>query len=539
MRIAICQINTTVGAFEANHDKVLSVYASALKEGADLVVFPEMSTTGYPPADLLLIDDFVAQSEKTLQEIVAATTRPIIVGYVRRSGRHLHNSAALGMNGKVVHIYDKILLPTYDVFDEDRYFTPGSEVGIWKVPVGGREHVLGIQICEDLWDEDYTCKVTHLQGQGGAEVVINISASPYHERRLLDRYQVIKKQVEGLGRPFLYCNLVGAQDELIFDGQSLAVAADGGLLAQGKPFQEDLLLVDLPVEKSTRSVVTQSREEEIYQALCLGIRDYFRKTGHQEAVIGLSGGIDSSLVACLAVDALGAQHVHGISMPSRFSSDHSQEDAALLAHNLGIDYRVLPIEKLTTAYEAVLAESFHGAERDVTEENIQARIRGNLLMALSNKFNWLVLSTGNKTELALGYCTLYGDLSGGLAVISDLSKDDVYALSKWVNVSAGVERIPQRCLTKPPSAELAPGQVDPFDYEVVSPLVNALVEEFRTPEELIADGADAQLVHDLYRRIRLNEYKRRQAPPGLRVTPKAFGVGRRIPIVNHYNSGKS
>lgn len=539
MRIALCQINTTVGAFEANRDKVLSVYESALKEGADLVVFPEMSTTGYPPADLLLIDDFVAQSEKILRQIIAAAAKPIIVGYVRREGRHLHNSAALGMNGKVTHIYDKILLPTYDVFDEARYFTPGKEVGIWKVPLAGREHTLGIQICEDLWDEDYTCKVTHLQGEAGAEMILSISASPYHERRLLDRYQVIKKQVRGLGRPFLYCNLVGAQDELIFDGQSLAVAADGGVLAQGQPFVEDLLIIDLPAEKSTRTVITQSREEEIYQALCLGISDYFRKTGHREAVIGLSGGIDSSLVACLAVDALGAEHVHGIAMPSRFSSAHSLEDAAHLAQNLGIDYRVLPIEALTSAYETVLSESFQEVERDVTEENIQARIRGNLLMALSNKFNWLVLSTGNKTELALGYCTLYGDLSGGLAVISDLSKDDVYALSKWVNVSAGRERIPERCLTKPPSAELAPGQVDPFDYEVVSPLVNALVEEFRTPEELIAEGANADLVYDLYRRIRLNEYKRRQAPPGLRVTPKAFGVGRRIPIVNHYNSGKS
>ncbi len=538
MRIALCQINTTVGAFEANRQKILSVYKSALKQGADLVVFPEMSTTGYPPADLLLIDDFVAQSESTLQKIVAAATRPIIVGYVRREGRHLHNSAALGRNGNVVHIYDKMLLPTYDVFDEARYFTPGTEVGIWKVPLGGREHTLGIQICEDLWDADYTCKVTHLQGQAGAELILNISASPYHERRLLDRYQVIKKQVAGEEIPFLYCNLVGAQDELIFDGQSLAVAGDGGLLAQGKPFQEDLLLVDLSARTDTQTVVIQSREEELYRALCLGISDYFRKTGHQEAVMGLSGGIDSSLVACLAVDALGAEQVHGIAMPSRFSSDHSLEDAAQLAHNLGIDYRVLRIEALTDAYDAVLARSFRGREQDVTEENIQARIRGNLLMALSNKFNWLVLSTGNKTELALGYCTLYGDLSGGLAVISDLSKDDVYALSKWLNDSAGKARIPERCLTKPPSAELAPGQVDPFDYNVVSPLVNALVEEFRTPEELIADGADEDLVHDLYRRIRLNEYKRRQAPPGLRVTPKAFGVGRRIPIVNHYNSGK-
>ncbi|NOZ03480.1 MAG: NAD+ synthase [FCB group bacterium] len=534
MKIALCQINPTVGHFEYNSKKMLEYYRRAVKQGADLVVFPELITTGYPPQDLLWEAGFVEKNIESMISIGRQTTVPMIFGYVRQAGHHLFNSAAIWRDGAQVYNYDKILLPTYDVFDEDRYFRPGNKPGVWSCDHNGKPLKIGIQICEDLWDENYDCKVSQLQREAGAELIINISASPYHEGRLLDRMRLFEEKVSTTKVPFLYCNLVGAQDELIFDGQSMAINADGELLAQGKAFEEEIVLVDLD-QPATAQLKTVPREEELYRALCLGVQDYFRKTGHREAVIGLSGGIDSSLVACIATDALGARNVHGISLPSVYSSDHSLSDAGRLSKNLGIDYKVIPIQEIVEVYESTLKPYFARMERDVTEENIQARVRGNLLMALSNKFNWLVLSTGNKTELALGYCTLYGDMSGGLAVISDLSKVDVYALSRWVNKVAGKERIPESCLTKPPSAELAPDQVDPFDYEVVSPLVDALVEERKAPRELIDQGADPETVYHLYHLIRINEYKRRQAALGLRVSPKAFGVGRRIPIVNHFN----
>jgi NAD+ synthase (glutamine-hydrolysing) len=533
MKIALCQVNPTVGDFPGNRELILKNYQQALTQGADLVVFPELVTTGYPPLDLLWEGGFVDRNLEILEEIAAQATVPLLLGYVRREGKRLYNTAAVCQDGKVVFYYDKILLPTYDVFDEIRYFRPGKKPGIWHYSGSAGTVSIGIQICEDLWDADYDCKVARRQKAAGAELIINISASPYHEGRLLDRKTIIDGKVQETGIPFLYCNIVGAQDELIFDGQSLALGPEGELWAQGKAFEEDLLIVDLD-QPQVRELHTVSREEELYQALCLGVQDYFRKTGHREAVIGLSGGIDSSLVACIAADALGVENVHGIYLPSIFSSDHSFRDAEQLARNLGIDFRKIPIQEIVDQFESTLQPHFAGTARDVTEENIQARVRGDLLMALSNKFNWLVLSTGNKTELALGYCTLYGDMSGGLSVISDLSKVDVYALARWVNHYAGKERIPAACLTKPPSAELAPGQVDPFDYEVVSPLVDALIEERRSTQELIAAGADPETVNRLYRLIRINEYKRRQAAIGLRVSPKAFGLGRRVPIVNHF-----
>ena len=326
--------------------------------------------------------------------------------------------------------------------------------------------------------------------------------------------------------------MVGSQDELIFDGESLAFDANGNCLGQGKPFKEDIISIDL---NSNKRVEIQSapREEKMYRALCLGVSDYFFKTGHKEAVLGLSGGIDSALVASIAADALGPENVHGISLPSKYSSDHSLSDAKELAQSLGIDYRIIPIQEAVEGIEMVLNPHFLRQKSNVTEENIQARVRGNLLMALSNKFGWMVLSTGNKTELALGYCTLYGDMSGGLAVISDLSKTDVYAIANWVNTQKP-ERIPEGSILKPPSAELAPNQVDPFDYDIVSPLVDAIVEERKSPLELVQNGAESELVNSLYQKIRFNEYKRRQSAPGLRVSSKAFGVGRRVPIVNHY-----
>ena len=343
---------------------------------------------------------------------------------------------------------------------------------------------------------------------------------------------LLLEKISKTGLPYLYCNMVGAQDELIFDGESLAFSASGDCIGQGKVFEEEIIFVTLDSDVKVELTET-AREEKMYRALCLGVSDYFKKSGHKEAVIGLSGGIDSALVAAIATDALGENNIHGISLPSKYSSDHSLSDAQELAENLGIDYRMIPIQEAVEGLEKVLYPHFLGLDPNVAEENIQARARGNLLMALSNKFGWMVLSTGNKTELALGYCTLYGDMSGGLAVISDLSKSDVYALSKWVNkVMPG--RIPIGSITKPPSAELAPNQVDPFDYDLVSPLVDSIVEERKSQADLIKNGADPDLVNSLYQKIRINEYKRRQAAPGLRVSSKAFGLGRRIPIINHY-----
>jgi NAD+ synthase (glutamine-hydrolysing) len=538
MKIALCQVNPTVGALEANKDLILDHYRKAVKNGADLVVFPEMVITGYPIADLLYENGFVDENMAVLGEITCQTTVPLILGYIYKENGRLYNSAAVCVNAEQIYRYDKILLPTYDVFDEDRYFTAGTELGLCELEITGQNIKLGLETCEDLWDDEYDLKVSTELTKSGAEFIVNISASPYHELRLQERLGLIQNKVRETGIPFYYCNLVGAQDELIFDGQSLAVNGNGDVIGFGTIFSEEIIYVD----SETANIVDlpeENREGEMYHALVLGVKDYFKKTGHKEAVIGLSGGIDSSLVACIATDALGKENVHGVSMPSVFSSRHSKDDARQLADNLGIDYHSIPIPDIVDEYEKILLPHFKRTERNVAEENIQARVRGNLLMALSNKHHWLVLSTGNKTELALGYCTLYGDMSGGLAVISDLSKTDVYGLSRWVNQHAGIERIPENCITKPPSAELAPDQVDPFDYDVVSPLVDSIVEERKSPAQLAAEGYDKELVNSLYQKIRINEYKRRQAAPGIRVTKKAFGTGRRMPIVNHYRGKNS
>ncbi|MEE9571600.1 MAG: NAD+ synthase [Candidatus Neomarinimicrobiota bacterium] len=533
MKIALCQINTTVGNYDYNKDKILNYYSNAINLNADIVVFPELAITGYPPQDLLLEKGFVTDNQFVLNEIAAQTTVPMIIGFVRKENGRLYNSAALCQNGKIIDNYDKILLPTYDVFDEDRYFENGKVPGIWEIETNGKKVNVGIQICEDLWDREYDTKVSKLQKEKGAELIINISASPYHEGRITERQELIKEKVKEIKIPFLYCNLIGAQDELIFEGESLAYNANCEQIAQGKVFEEDLIIVDTATASKKEYPVLPS-EEKLYNALCLGVKDYFRKTGHSEALIGLSGGIDSALVACIATDALGANKVHGVSMPSHFSSGHSKSDAKQLAANLKINYETIAIQDVVNSYETLLKPQFKETKRNVAEENIQARTRGNILMALSNKFGWMVLSTGNKTEIALGYCTLYGDMSGGLSVISDLSKIDVYRVARWVNQIAGYDRIPQSTVDKEPSAELAEDQVDPFDYGVVSPLVDAIIEERKSPRELIEKGADRELIMRLYRLIRNNEFKRRQAAPGLRVSPKAFGVGRRVPIVNHY-----
>jgi len=534
MKIALCQINPTVGAINQNKKSIFDWYHRAVDLGADLVVFPELSLIGYPPQDLLLRNRFIENAKNALDEIAQKSTIPIILGNTMMEDNKLYNCAFFCEKGEIISHYKKRLLPTYDVFDEARYFTSGSEPCVVKVSINGENVYLGLQICEDLWDKNYSCDLVEELKAKGAEIIINLSASPYRVDRLLDRCELIQSKASDNRLSYVYCNLVGAQDELIFDGQSLAYNENGELIAQGKAFEEEILMVDIK-NSQTIDLKDSRREEKIYNALVLGVKDYFNKTGHSEAVIGLSGGIDSSLTACIAVDALGIENVHGVSMPSKFSSQHSKDDAKLLSENLGVDYRTISIESIVSSFEESLKASYNGSEPGVAEENIQARTRGSIIMALSNKFNWLVLSTGNKTELAMGYCTLYGDMNGGLAVISDLSKTDVYALSRWVNEKAGFDCIPINSIEKPPSAELAPNQVDPFDYDVVSPLVTALIDNQKSPSELIKEGADPGLVKDISNRIRINEYKRRQAAPGLRVTSKAFGIGRRVPIVNQFD----
>ena len=534
MKIGICQINPTVGAINKNKQLILENYNRSISLGAELVVFPELALTGYPPQDLLLREQFLKRTANALDEIAKQTSTPMVLGSTLVDNGDLFNCSFLCENGKIVGYYKKILLPTYDVFDEDRYFKSGSEPSVFELTISGQSQRIGLQICEDLWDHNYSKDLAESIKETGADIIINISASPFGDDRLIERSNLIKAKALKTRLPFVYCNMVGSQDELIFDGQSLVYGPDGNLIAKGKAFEEDLLIVDLK-EANQINLPSMKREESLYKALILGVKDYFSKTGHYQAVIGLSGGIDSSLTTCIAVEALGKDNVYGISMPSKFSSSHSMSDAQALAGNLGIDFREIPINSIIESFEVLMASDLDKDDIGVAEENIQSRIRGNILMALSNKHGWLVLSTGNKTEMAMGYCTLYGDMNGGLSVISDLSKEDVYKISKWINASSGKNIIPENSITKPPSAELRPDQVDPFDYDIVSPLVSALIDNEKSPSELVKNGADLDLVKNISKRISLNEYKRRQAAPGLRVSSKAFGMGRRIPIVNKFD----
>lgn len=532
MKISLCQLNFSVGDFKQNKEKIINNYIESIDNGADLVVFPEMSTVGYPPQDLLWDKNFVDKSIKITKEISKFSTKPMIFGCIRRKGLKLYNSAAICYSGIVQKYIDKVLLPTYDVFDERRYFSSGEKPAVWGFSFNGKIIKIGIQICEDLWDDDYDCKVSEIQKDLGANLIINISASPYSKGKANDRINLINEKVKNTGIPFVYCNMVGSQDELIYDGESFAVNSLGSIIAYLKSFSEDRIIVDINSKKAVK-INPFSHEEKTYNALVLGLRDYFDKTNHTDAVIGLSGGIDSALVCCLAVEALGNKHVHGISMPSKYSSNHSLQDAKQLADNLDIDHKVISIENLVDKYDDTLVAFFKDLDSDETEQNIQSRIRGNILMALSNKFNWIVLSTGNKTELALGYCTLYGDMSGGLSVISDLSKLDVYSVSKWINVKFS-KRIPQNTIDKTPSAELAEDQFDPFNYDIVSPLVEELIDGLKNRSELISDGFNPDLIDEISALIRANEFKRRQSAPGLKISKKAFGIGRRIPIVSKY-----
>lgn len=534
MKIAICQINSLVGGCKENTDKILKYYFQSLNLNPNIIVFPELSITGYPPQDLLFDNDFIKYNLECVEKIARKSTTPIIFGFVRSSDNGvLYNSAAVCYNGLLQNTYDKTLLPSYDVFDETRYFTKGVNRDIIEIPYNNRTLKIGLQICEDLWDTNYNYKVSEKQHNLGAELFINISSSPFSLGKTNERIKLIKQKVNRFNKPFIYCNMVGGQDELIFDGTSLAFNQNSELVANGISFKEDIIFVDFNEEQKATKFISEFEEEQLFKALCLGVKDYFNKTGHKEALLGLSGGIDSAIVACIASEALSASRVHTISLPSKYSSTHSLEDAIKLSKNLNVNHRVIKINDLVDVYESSLNPHFHGTKVDVTEENIQARVRGNILMALSNKFNWLLLSTGNKTELALGYCTLYGDMSGSLSVISDLSKIQVYKLAKWINKNY-VDLIPENIINKPPSAELADKQVDPFDYSIVSPMVDAIIEKNTSPKDLINSGSDKDLVMFIYNRIKSMEYKRRQSPIGFRVSKKAFGIGRRIPIVNHF-----
>jgi len=551
MRIALAQLNTTVGDIQGNEAKILAAYRRGVAAAAELVIVPELALTGYPPRDLLTRRAFVQANLEALQRLAQATGEVgLLVGFVgdntRRPGRDATNSAALLAGGRIVATRDKTLLPTYDVFDEDRYFEPASE----NPPVEFRGRKLGLTICEDVWnDEDfwperrYRPNPAVTLANDGAEIILNLSASPWHLHKERTRHALLAGLAKKTGRAVVYCNLAGGNDELVFDGQSVVFNAEGGLIAQAAAFQEDFRVIETDVRGGT-VIPAVSDEQMIHDALVLGTRDYLHKCGFKSAVLGLSGGIDSAVVAALAVAALGAENVRGLSLPSQFSSQGSLDDARILAANLGIAYDVVPIQPQFLAVKEQLRGVFAGRAEDVTEENIQARLRGVVLMAMSNKFGSLLLTTGNKSELAVGYCTLYGDMCGGLAVISDVPKTMVYRVAEWINDDArsrlGRELIPQDSITKPPSAELRPNQTDQDSlppYEVLDAILDGYVVRAKSAAELVSEGHPETVVKRILRLIDLSEYKRRQAAPGLKVTTKAFGVGRRFPIAQRWREG--
>lgn len=535
-QIALAQINPTVGDISGNLELHREILSQVGKE-ADIIIFPECSLPGYPAQDLLFEKSFLrdlASALKELGQVVGDCW--VIVGTVRREGNDLYNTAVVLHEGEFFGWRDKSLLPTYDIFDEARYFTPAHKIEPLVLQnTNGGQLKLGLHICEDLWDQVYETKVCDVLGEQGIDLFVNISASPFRVDRDPRRRELISEKVRQWRKPFIYCNLVGGQDELVFDGRSLVFDENNQLREVGKAFQEDLFVIQYPSDDApAKSSGPIHREKELSGAITLGIRDYFRKTGHKEAVVGLSGGIDSSLVAALAVQALGAENVLGISLPTSFNQPESEEDARQLAKNLGIRMEVLPMEALRLAMLDVLEPFFKDSEPEIAEENLQSRLRGSILMAIANKRDALVLTTGNKTEVGLGYATLYGDMAGALAPIGDVSKADVYMLAAFVNEEGGQQIIPERVMTKTPSAELRDDQVDPFDYEVVSPLVDKLVLNRASNAELETDGYDSELIAHIRKLMVSAEYKRRQAAPSIRVTGKAFGIGRRYPIVNHY-----
>jgi NAD+ synthase (glutamine-hydrolysing) len=572
IRFGIAQINSTVGDLNGNTRKIAEFIDRAKSLGVDLLTFPELAITGYPPEDLLLKPQFIKQNRESLDKIIEHSLGiTIVVGFVD-SDADIYNAAAVLYNKKLIGIYHKFYLPNYGVFDENRYFQAGKECPVFTIYGIG----IGITICEDIWYETGPATV---QASAGARLLVNISASPYHAGKGLSRERMLATRAADNVAIVAYNNLVGGQDELVFDGNSVIFSEKGEPIARGRQFEEDLVVADLDMESVFRSQLHDPRRRketpwvkkelervtkfevsnegsvaakpsfplrqverlneiaEIYQALVLGVRDYVRKNGFEKVVIGLSGGVDSSLVAAIAADALGPENVIGVSMPSRYSSPGSKSDAEALARNLGIEFRVIPIERAFSSYLETLAEPFKGVQPDSTEENIQARIRGNILFALSNKFGWLVLACSNKSETAMGYTTLYGDMSGGLIPLKDVPKTMVYKLAQYRNRQAGKGVIPPAILTKAPSAELKPDQKDTDTlppYDMLDPILKAYVEDDLAIDQIIAMGFDRETVLRVAKLVDRNEYKRRQAAPGIKITPRDFGRDRRLPITNRF-----
>ena len=554
IRVALAQLNFRVGDFETNVELISEAYERAVEQQADLVVYSELAVCGYPPEDLLLKQQFLDDARSAVEQIAAKTSNTVaVVGFPELESDCLYNSAAICYQGSVKGIYRKQLLPNYSVFDEKRYFTPGASAGP-IIEIAGVN--IGVSICEDLWFDEGPIDD---QVSSGIGLVISLNASPYQRGKDLDRASTVIERVTRHKIPVVYVNQVGGQDELIFDGSSFVADSRGQLVARLPQFEEMIHVVDLEVEDSDcgelpvivaspsqepKNLIPEmsvSKEEEetaeVWKALVLATRDYVNKNGFDEVVIGLSGGVDSSLVAAIAVDALGSGRVHGVSMPSRYSSQGSKDDAAELAKNFNIDFETIPIEPGYTALTNMLEPVFEGHQSDLTEENLQSRIRGILLMAMSNKKGWLVLTTGNKSETSVGYSTLYGDTAGGFAVIKDCPKLLVYELCRWRNKQTSSGWIPEASITKPPSAELRPDQTDDQSlppYEVLDPLLEAYVERDKTAGELISLGYDPEIVKRITGLVDLAEYKRRQSPPGPRISTKAFGKDRRLPITNRY-----
>ena len=572
-RLALAQINSTVGDIPGNASKIIDYLEQAREVQADLVAFPELAITGYPPEDLLFKPSFLRDNVAAMERVVAASQGiAVVVGYVHM-GADIYNAAALGYNGELIDTYRKIYLPNYGVFDEERYFRPGDSCPVYII----NGVAVGVGICEDIW---YPVGPLAVQREAGAELIVNINASPFHAGKRAQRETMLATRATDNELYVAYLNTVGGQDELVFDGASVVHDMAGDLVARGPAFEEALITVDLDMEavfrarlrdprprkenpvilneigsskvvqvsgirrdqRSPLPVTSPSRcmdgAEEVYHALVLGTRYYLRKSGFNKALVGLSGGIDSALTATIAVDALGPENLVGVAMPSRYSSEGSISDAKELAGNLGIDLWVVPIEPAHLAFSDMLEERFRGAKPNVAEENVQARIRGNILMTISNKFGWIVLTTGNKSEMAMGYATLYGDMAGGFAVVKDVPKTLVYQLCQWRNQHGDPHPvIPQAIINKPPSAELKEDQLDQDTlppYEVLDPVIKAYVEEDWSYQDMVDVGFDPEVVQQVITSVDRNEYKRRQAPPGVKITPRAFGKDRRLPIINRY-----
>jgi len=543
IRIALVQCNVAVGDLAGNAAMIGHFAATAQAQGADIVVFPEMCLCGYPPEDLLLRPRFLQDTRQVLEQLAADWDGPVLmVGFAEQQDTHIYNSLAVIQSGKIASIYRKVLLPNYGVFDEKRYFTPGYEPMVCEV---NGVH-LALTICEDIWNLDW---LTRFLKPCRFDGIINISASPFHSGKSNQRQAIVGQCAAHFQKPVFYCNLIGGQDELVFDGRSLIADQTGAVIASGKAFENDIVYADITIQNqsvlvslppSAESLPVKEELEplaEVYQALVLGTRDYVRKNGFSKAMLGLSGGIDSALTAVIAADALGAEHVLGITMPSRFNSTQTQDDARKLAENLGIHFYSLPIESILKEFSTVLSAVPGWNEQGLAYENLQARIRGCLMMSLSNQLGYMVLTTGNKSETAVGYCTLYGDTAGGFAVIKDVPKTLVYQLSEYVNRMAGKERIPQSTIDRVPTAELRANQKDSDslpEYDILDVILQGYIEREKSPSELIAEGFPPRTVERVFRLVDLAEYKRRQCPPGVKITPRAFGKDRRMPITNRY-----